>query len=373
MGNFQSFWENAGTCRYLLIALALLFLTYIYYIVYRVIVILHEERDPEEQEEEGVSVIITAHNRVASLRKNLIGFLIQDYDNYEVIVVDDCSEDDTEELLSELQKEYPRLKYTHIYPNTKFRFTKKLAINIGILSAQYDILLFSEANCYPASSSWVRTMRACFKKETAVVVGFSNFRARKRPFAWKRYFRFTHFLEMLLLAKSLKTILGDGCNMAYRKSYYMRNRGFAGDTQSYIGYDHDMVQELSKYGKVKVIKKPESYMYVDENKESDDTSYYFASKARWPLSLRLQTGLDKSIRVSIYLLSLFLIFSKILPGYLWILVVSVFLLDVISINIFAQRFKQQNLLLTSFVANMAGFAYRWYWSGYSFFNSKKWR
>jgi glycosyltransferase involved in cell wall biosynthesis len=373
MGNFQSFWEEAGVYRYFLITLTILLLVHVYYIVYKVIVILRKEGNPGgNEEEEGVSVIITAHNCADALRKNLVGFLIQDYSKYEVIVVDDCSEDDTRGVVSELQKEYPRLKYTHIHPETKFRFTKKLAINIGILSARHDILLFSEANCYPASSSWVRTMHSYFKEDTAVVVGFSNYREGSHPLSWKRYSRFIRFLEMLLLAKFRKSVLGDGCNMAYRKSHYMHNRGFAGNTQSYLGYDNDMVQELSRYGKVRVVKNAKSFMHVD-TREADDTSYYFASKAKWPLFLRLLTGADRSVRMLIYLLSLFLISSKILPGYLGILVVLVFLLDVISINIFAKRFRQQKLLLTSFVVNVVGFAYRWYWNGYSFFNPKKWR
>jgi glycosyltransferase involved in cell wall biosynthesis len=376
MGNLQSLWEGTGGYGYLVVTLLLLFLVYIYTIIYKAVVILREEAPAGEKEEPGISVIITAHNRADALRENLIGFLVQDYDKYEVIVVDDCSEDDTSEVLSGLQKEYPRLKCTRVHPDTKFRFTKKLAINIGILSARYDVLLFSEANCYPASSSWVRVMHSYFTGDTAVVVGLSNFREGDRPFSWKRYFRFARFLEMLLLARSRKNVLGDGCNMAYRKSWYMRNRGFAGDTQSYLGYDHDMVRELSKYGKVRVIKHPGSYMHVDgdeEEKASDDTSYYFASKSRWPLSLRLRVGAEKEIRVLIYLLSLFFICMNILPVYSWVFIVSVFLLDVVSMNIFARRFKQRKLLLTSFVVNMAGFAYRWYWNGYSCFNPKKWR
>jgi glycosyltransferase involved in cell wall biosynthesis len=374
MDNIRVFWEGLGAYGYFLVMLSLLFLVHIYYIIYKAVVILHKEGRPAGKEDEGVSIIITAHNRADALRENLIGFLMQDCEHYEVIVVDDCSEDDTQEMLSELQKEYPRLKCTHIHPDTKFRFTKKLAINIGILSARHDILLFSEANCYPASSSWARVMQACFEEDTAVVVGFANYRGGDRPLAWKRYFRFTRFLEMLLLAKSRESVLGDGCNMAYRKSYYMRNRGFAGDTQSYLGYDNDMVQELAKYGKVKVIKNRESYMHVNQTgREVSDTSYYFASKARWPLRLRARVGVGAGVRMLIYLLSFFLIFSKILPAYLFVLIASVFLLDVVSVNIFAKCFLQQKLFITSFVVNIAGFAYRWYWNGYSFFNPKKWK
>ncbi|MDR2413942.1 MAG: glycosyltransferase [Odoribacteraceae bacterium] len=374
--HFHSSWDNADACGILLVAL---FLVHVYRLVYKIIVISREEDRPgKNNEDEGVSVIITAHNRADSLKENLIGFLVQDYnaEKYEVIVVDDCSEDDTSELLSRMQEEYPCLRCTRVHPDTKFRFTKKLAINIGVLSARHDVLLFSEADCYPASSSWAREMGSCFDEETAVVIGLSNFRDQGRLFSWKRYFRFARFLEMLFLCRSRESLLGDGCNMGYRKSFYMRNRGFAGNTQSYLGYDHDMARALAKYGKVKVCTRREGFMHVDErdeDKASDDTSRYFAEKARWPLSRRLQARMDASIRASIYILSLSLVCLKVLPAYALALAATVFLLDVVSAQLFARRFNQQHLLLTSLVAHLTGFAYRWYWHGYSFFNPKKWR
>jgi glycosyltransferase involved in cell wall biosynthesis len=342
--------------------------------VYKLVALSRDEGRGEGMSGDGVSVIITAHNCASVLRENLVGFLMQDHEAYEVIVVDDCSEDETGEILSRLQEEYPRLKYTRIHPDTKFRFTKKLAINIGILSARHEILLFSEANCYPASPSWVRAMHACFNDDTAVVIGPSNFPAENRSFAWRRYFRFTRFLEIMLLARTRKSVLGDGCNMAYRKSLYMRNRGFAGNTQSFLGYDHDMVRDLSRYGRVRVVCSPESLVHVNRTeRDVNDSAYYFASKAKWPFLLRLQTGTDTIARVCIYGLSLLLICLGIFPLHVLLLVATLFLVDVVCASVFARRFQQRKLFLTSCVANAVGFAYRWYWSGYSLFNPKKWR
>lgn len=76
------------------------------------------------------------------MKENLCFFLEQDYPDFEVIVVDECSEDNTQEVLAEMQQKYPHLRTTRIFPETKFRSTKKIAINIGILAARHDILLF---------------------------------------------------------------------------------------------------------------------------------------------------------------------------------------------------------------------------------------
>ncbi|MDR0766523.1 MAG: glycosyltransferase [Odoribacteraceae bacterium] len=370
---------GAGARGIFAVVLALL-AVYACRLLYRTIVIARAGTSAarDDGEVEGVSVIITARDSVAALEENLPAFLEQEHDEgkYEVIVVDDGSVDGTSEFLARTREECPLLRCTRVYPGTKFRFTKKLAINIGVLAARHDVLLFSEAGCRPATRSWARAMGSCFDGETAVVVGYSNFKDGKCRFAWRRHARFARFLEVLLHVGQRAPLLGDGCNMGYRKSCYMQARGFAGDTQSYAGYDHDMARVLSARGKVKACVSPGSFMLVDDRDEervTGDTSRYFACKSRWPLALRLREGMDAAARAGIYLLSLSLVLTGVLPAYALLPAVVVFVLDVASARFLARRFHQQGLLLASLVAHAAGFAYRWYWHGYSFFNPGKWR
>lgn len=166
MESLQIFWEELGVFKYGVIVLFVLSLIYIYQIIRRCVIVSRKVKPVDKQEHEGVSVIITSHNNAECLKKNLPSFLMQACDKFEVIVVDECSEDDTQDVLTEIQKDYPQLRSTRIFPDTKFRFTKKLAINIGVLAAKYDILLFSEINCRPASIHWVKTMESCFDKNT---------------------------------------------------------------------------------------------------------------------------------------------------------------------------------------------------------------
>ena len=376
MENLRIIWEGYGFYGYVAIFLLFLWGIHLFYVIYKSISVLRKDKKRVGGSKEGVSVIIVSHNNAEFLKRNLPSFLMQFYENYEVIVVDECSEDDTQDVLAEIQKAYPQLRYTRIFPDTKFRFTKKLAINIGILAAKHDILLFSESYCRPASSFWVRTMQSYFDKDTAVLLGFSNYIEDGPGIMKRRCFRLLRFLKMCFLVKSKKYILGDGCNMAYRKSYYIKNRGFTGNSQSYLGYDNDMVRELSKFGKVRVVKDPNSYMIVDENDKKggvDEISYYFASKFKWPIVLRAQVEGDEIVRILFYGLSFCFIIMGVFEEYLLILVLLTFLLDFILLNIYSKHLKQRKLFLTSLVVSTVGFAYRWYWNGYSFFNRKKWR
>ena len=358
----------------LLYAVVVCFVLYMAYTICKSAAVLRREKISVEEEGEGVSVILTAHNCAAVLEKNLINYLNQDYPNYEVIVVDECSEDDTQEVLSLLQQEYPQLKCTRVYPNTKFRFTKKLAINIGILSAKYDILLFAEAWSTPSSSSWIRTMQSYFDKDTAVVVGFASYRTGES--ARRRYFRLSRFVEMWWMLKLTRYSWGEGCNMGYRKSDYIKNRGFAGKSQHYLGYDNDMVHDLSAYGEVKVVKHPDSYVVMDRLKseeEMDKIAYYFASKAKSPLWLRVKISADKFLRLLLYIGMIYLVKKGFPLVYVLSAALFLYLVDVFFTCLHAKHFKQKRLVAFSLVANAIGFMFRWYWNGYSFFNQKKWR
>ena len=56
-----------------------------------------------------LSVVICARNESENLRRNLPTILKQDYPDFEVIVINDGSTDESEDLLSALEEEYPNL------------------------------------------------------------------------------------------------------------------------------------------------------------------------------------------------------------------------------------------------------------------------
>lgn len=376
MINFVEFWDGLGYNRYLLILIAVLFLLHLINLIYRSVVIMAKQSPVSESKEEGVSVIITSNNKAEYLKENLETFLTQDYPDYEVIVVDECSEDETQDFLSEMQQKYPNLRTTRIFPDTKFRNTKKIAINIGILAAKHDILLFSEISCVPETKNWIRTMQSYFDRNTSVVLGFANYNAEKEHVGVCRYFRFLRFLKMQMLIKGGMNVIGEGYNMGYRKSYYIEKRGFSKNSQIYLGYDNEMVKELSGKGEVKAVKDAEARILINDTRKKvclEDYSYYYAIKRGWPLFVQLRMNLDFIILFLLYGISAYLILTGVLHKYFAILLLLTFLMDFIVINVYLKHLGQKKLFLTSFVVSMLGLFYKWYYSMYSIFTSKKWR
>lgn len=376
MVDFSEFWDGLGCNRYVLVLVAGLFCYHLICIIYKSVIVMSKSSFLTDKRTQGVSVIITSDNKAEYLQKNLEGFLNQDYPNYEVIVVDECSEDETQEVLAELQQKYSHLRTTRIFPDTKFRSTKKIAINIGVLAAKHDILLFSEINCVPETSHWVEAIQSCFDSNTSVVLAFANYEPGKGNISIRRYFRFLRFVKMLLLVKGGMNVMGEGCNMAYRKSYYIEKRGFSKNSQIYMGYDNEMVGQLAQKGCVKVVKDADARILIkDERRKTwiEDYSYYYAIKKTWPFVVQLKANFGFILEFLLYGFSFYLIFAGVLYKYVALLVLLTFVIDFIVTNLYLRHLTQKKLFLTSFIVNSLGLFYKCYFSIYSMFTSKKWR
>jgi len=127
----------------------------------------------------GVSVVICAHNEYYNLKANLPLILEQDYPEFEVLVVNHASDDETSYLLSDLQREYPRLKSIEIQMDLNFFSGKKFPLSIGIKSAKYDRILLTDADCRPSSPQWITNMQSAYREGIKIVLGYSPYTRSK--------------------------------------------------------------------------------------------------------------------------------------------------------------------------------------------------
>jgi cellulose synthase/poly-beta-1,6-N-acetylglucosamine synthase-like glycosyltransferase len=127
-----------------------------------------ETKDP-------VSVVICARNEAENLTNHLPLILEQDYPNFEVVVVNDCSDDDSQHILEKFQEKYPHLKATLIKHDEKFTHGKKLALTVGIKAATNEWLLLTDADCKPESDQWLSTMQRSFTDTDNIVLGYGGY------------------------------------------------------------------------------------------------------------------------------------------------------------------------------------------------------
>ena len=142
-------------------------------------------------------------------------------------MVNHGSEDETEFLLRDLSKEYKNLKTVNVKQDLNFFTGKKFPLSIGIKSASYDILLFTDADCVPASNQWLRRMAANFTEGTEIVLGYGAYSKSKSLLNLLIRFDTTRIaMNYLGFARAGMPYMGVGRNMAYRKSLFYRQNGF---------------------------------------------------------------------------------------------------------------------------------------------------
>jgi len=117
----------------------------------------------------SLSVVIPAYNEEDLIRETISQvdiFLNQNFDNYEIIIVDDGSQDETHKRCTALLKSFPRLK---LLKNEKNR-GKGFSIKRGVLEASCDLIMFSDADLSTPIEE-ILPFLPDLKKEFDIVIG----------------------------------------------------------------------------------------------------------------------------------------------------------------------------------------------------------
>jgi glycosyltransferase involved in cell wall biosynthesis len=176
---------------------------------------------------EPVSIIICAKNEDDNLTEFLPKVLMQNYPEFEVIVVNDCSIDNTENVIDEFAKIFPNLKKITIKEDDYYKHGKKFAIMVGIKGAKYENLVFTDADCFPANENWLNEMSEGFTDKKEIILGYGAY--IKEPGFLNKLIRFDTFLialNYLSAAVRGNAYMGVGRNLAYKKSLFYKQKGF---------------------------------------------------------------------------------------------------------------------------------------------------
>lgn len=325
-----------------IILLVILTISFIYQIIFyfRYLNIVFQNRKSEKkvliryrQDYTPVSVIICARDETENLRKFLPEVLTQDYPEYEVIVVNDGGNEDTEALLREYKKVYPHLRSTFVPDGTTNLSTKKLALTLGIKAAQYEWLLFTDADCLPESKLWIAKMARNFVSGVEFVLGYGAY-LQEKSFINRLITYDTLFngLQFLGFAAHGKPYMGVGRNMAYRKEVFFRNKGFASTLHLRSGDDDLMVNHAAHAYNTRVETSAESITL--SKPEKSFKNWYYQKERHLSVSTFYRPGSKFSLVFEPFLRGLFyfsflalVIWASV--QYHWILTIAASLLFVI--------------------------------------------
>ncbi|MCC6410445.1 MAG: glycosyltransferase [Saprospiraceae bacterium] len=213
----------------------------------------------------GVSVIVCARNAAQLLPKNLPPLLEQQVAGaWEVVVVDDASEDGTPAVLESFAARFPHLRIVRV--EQKIFKGKKFALEQGVRAARFETLLFTDADCTPNSAQWLSLVsdKLLEKNTTRIVLGHGPFRTRPGWMnAWSR-FENTHVaLQYLALASAGLPYMGVGRNLGWKKSVFDQIGGFERHKSVVSGDDDLLVNAVATKKNTVVCLYPETFMVSD--------------------------------------------------------------------------------------------------------------
>lgn len=183
----------------------------------------------EEQlmEPEPVSLIICAKNEEGHLKEFIPYWLNQDHPNYQIILINDASIDDSLAVMESFAEMDSRIRIVDVKNIEAFWGSKKYALTLGIKKASFQHLIFTDADCKPASTKWLREVSNHFSSKKQIVLGFGSY---KRISGWlNKIIRFeTSVTAIQYFSYAIAGIpyMGVGRNLGYTQKLFYDNRGF---------------------------------------------------------------------------------------------------------------------------------------------------
>ena len=231
---------------YLFVLFSIAFIAQLWYYLGNFRVLAFYKKNDGAKYSPPASIVICSKNELQNLKENLPSILTQNYPDYEVVVVNDCSFDGTDELLKQFSKQYEHLKIVTIKEDEHYQHGKKFAQMVGIKGTKHEHLLFTDADCKPMSNEWLKIMVSNFDNNTDIILGYGSYEKTK---GWlNKLIRFDTFyiaLQYLSFALINKPYMGVGRNLAYKKSLFFKHKGFASHYHIDSGNDDLFVNEAA--------------------------------------------------------------------------------------------------------------------------------
>ncbi len=299
-----------------------------------------------------ISVIICAKNEAENLTKNIPFFIEQNYLNFELVLINDSSHDDTLNILEAFQKKHPSLiKIVDVAANEQFWGSKKYALTLGIKAASHEYLLFSDADCKPISKNWIAEIAGNFSDSKELILGYGAYKKINKSFLNKviRFETLITAVQYFSYAKIGIPYMGVGRNLAYTKDLFFANKGFVNHIKIKSGDDDLFVNQVATKKNTSICTSTNSFTistpktsfknWIQQKRRHISTASHYKPLHKFLLSLYYSSQLLFWMLSAVLLLFL----------YNWQIVVGLFIfryiLLYISIGISAKKINEKDLIL----------------------------
>lgn len=327
-----------------------------------------------------VTIVVCAKNEANHLRKNILFLLNQEYATsnghklFEVLVIDDFSTDETALVLQEIQEKYAHLKVALTDVSFAEYKGKKGALLTAKKIAKGNILLLTDADCYPASPYWIQEMVADYKTEQ-IVAGYGAYAYQMGLLnAFIRWETLHTFVQYAAFAKASMPYMFVGRNVLYEKevlSSAARNPTWQalqyGDDDLLLQDTHRWTVNISDRAAAKTISAPPQTWkeWLNQKQRHVSTGKYYR------FSIQMLLGLYAISHHFTWLLGLILLFLANGWGILLLLRCLLYW----SLWLFVgKKLEEKNLFLWLGITDLGWMFYHFILSPYIFIKNKiTWR
>jgi len=299
-----------------------------------------------------VSVVISAHDEDYNLIENLPHILNQSYPDFEVIVVNHASTDNSHEVLEDFQRKHKNLKIVNIDQDLNFFKGKKFPLSIGIKSAKNEILLLTDADCKPSSKNWIASMASNYTSKTDIVLGYGPYNKTSGFLNLIiRYDTFMIAMQYFSYAIMGKTYMGVGRNLSYRRSAFFKNKGFTSHYNISSGDDDLFIQQIANKRNTKIEISKTSFLYSDAkptfNSWFTQKQRHFSTSSSYSIFFKILLSTFSLSQLLFYITLIVLLLNVTLLFYTLIIALVTILARILIQKKAASRLGENQLLLFS--------------------------
>ena len=298
-----------------------------------------------------ISIIICAKNESENLKKNLPLILNQKYSNFEIVLVNDSSSDDTLEVMKNFEANHNNIKLVDVKTNDTFWGNKKYAITLGIKASKHDFLVFTDADCAPSSNKWLAHISGNFSNEKSIVLGYGAYAKKKFSFLNKliRFETVMTALQYFSYANLGVPYMGVGRNMAYRKDLFFNNSGFNNHMSLKSGDDDLFINEVANQTNTSICFTEDSFT-ISEPKTSIKSwilqkRRHISTAKFYKLKHKFLLGLFYTSQLLFWVLGILLVLLSYNWQWILVLIILRFIVQLLCFGFTAKKLGEIDLIV----------------------------
>lgn len=300
-----------------------------------------------------ISIIICAKNEANNLQKFIPCVANQEYPEFEIVLVDDGSSDNSLEIITSFQKLYNtnNRSISIISIDKKNSKGKKHALSIGIKAAKFKHLLLTDADCKPITNNWIRQMSSGFSTNKSIVLGYGAYSKIKNSYLNKiiRYETLLTALQYFSYALIGKAYMGVGRNIAYKKNEFINANGFNNHKDLASGDDDLFINEIAKSNNTNICCEKDSFTlsqpktlfseWIKQKRRHITTSTYYKSQHKYML------GIFYISQLLFWILAVILLFINYNLDFVLLLILIRFTIYYFIIYMSANKLNEKDLII----------------------------